>query len=59
MRDRVLTAAEIQRMLDVAPESLKPVWQCAYHTGLRQGEIWLAAQRRMDTSRGSDLQLRM
>jgi integrase len=38
-RDRVLTPEEFARMLEVSPNYLKPVLQCAYHTGMRKGEI--------------------
>jgi integrase len=39
IRDRILTAEEFQRMLGASPEYLKPILQCAYHTGMRRGEI--------------------
>jgi integrase len=39
IRDRVLTAEEFQRMLDASPEYLKPILHCAYHTGMRRGEL--------------------
>jgi hypothetical protein len=34
IRDRVLTAEEFQRMVGFAPDYLKPVLLCAYHTGM-------------------------
>ena len=39
LRDRVLTLEEFQRMVDAAPEYLKSMLICAFHTGMRRGEI--------------------
>jgi hypothetical protein len=36
VRDRVLTAAEFQRMLGVSPDYLRPALICAYYTGMRK-----------------------
>jgi integrase len=39
IRDRILTAEEFQRMLAASPDYLRPILLCAYHTGMRRGEI--------------------
>jgi hypothetical protein len=37
--DRVLTAEEFHRMVDISPDYLKPTVLCAYSTGMRMAEI--------------------
>ena len=39
IRDRILTADEFQRMVNASPGYLNPILHCAYHTGIRPGEI--------------------
>jgi hypothetical protein len=36
IRDRVLTAEESQRMVELSPSYLRPVFICAYYTGMRK-----------------------
>jgi integrase len=48
IRDRVLTSEEFQRMLDASPEFLKPILHCAFHTGMRRGEILELTWDRVD-----------
>ena len=38
IRARVLTPEEFARILEIPPGHLKPVLQCTYHTGMREGE---------------------
>jgi integrase len=52
MRNRVLTPEEFQRMVDFSPEYLKPVLLCAYHTGMRRGEILGLTWDRVDLKSG-------
>ena len=52
IRDRVLTAEEFQRMLDASLEYLKPILHCAYHTGMRLGEILELTWDRVDLKAG-------
>jgi integrase len=52
VRDRVLTPEEFQRMLGVSPDYLKPVLLCAYHTGMRRGEILGLTWDRVDLKSG-------
>jgi integrase len=57
VRDRVLTPEEFGRMLDISPDFLKPVFQCAYHTGMRKGEILGLSWDRVDL-KGSFIRLK-
>jgi integrase len=52
IRDRVLTAEEFQRMLDASPDYLKPILHCAYHTGMRRGELLELTWDRVDLRAG-------
>ena len=52
IRDRVLTSEEFHRMVDVSPAYLKPVLLCAYHTGMRRGEILGLTWDRVDLKAG-------
>jgi integrase len=52
VRDRVLTADEFQRMLNVSPDYLRPVLICAYHTGMRKEEILGLTWDRVDLKGG-------
>ena len=52
IRDRVLTPEEFARMLEASPDYLKPVLQCAYHTGMRKGEILGLTWDRVDLKAG-------
>jgi integrase len=52
IRDRILTPKEFARMLEVCPDHLKPVLQCAYHTGMRKGEILGLTWDRVDLKVG-------
>jgi integrase len=52
IRDRVLTPEEFARMLEILPDYLKPVLQCAYHTGMRKGEILGLTWDRVDLKAG-------
>jgi integrase len=50
--DRVLTAEEFQRMVDLSPDYLKPVLICAYHTSMRKSEILELTWDRVDLKAG-------
>jgi integrase len=52
IRDRVLTAEEFRRMLDLPPENLKPILHCAYHTGMRRGELLALTWEKVDLKAG-------
>jgi integrase len=52
IRDRVLTAEEFERMLRASPDYLTPVLLCAYHTGMRRGEILGLTWNRVDLKAG-------
>jgi integrase len=52
IRDRVLNAEEFQRLVDVSPDYFKPVLLCAYHTGMRKGEILRLTWDRVDLKAG-------
>jgi integrase len=52
IRDRILTAEEFQRMLNASPEYLKPILHCAYHTGMRRGEILALTWDKVDLKAG-------
>jgi len=52
IRDRVLTADEFQRMLEVSPDYLRPMLICAYHTGMRKEEILGLTWDRVDLKSG-------
>lgn len=52
VRDRVLTPDEFQRMVNVSPAYLKPVLLCAYHTGMRRGEVLGLTWDRVDLKAG-------
>jgi integrase len=52
VRDRVLTAEEFQRIVNSSPDYLKPVLVCAYHTGMRRGEILGLTWDRVDMKAG-------
>jgi integrase len=52
VRDRVLTAEEFERLVDVSPAYLQPVPRCAYHTGMRKGEILGLTWERVDLKAG-------
>jgi integrase len=52
IRDRVLTAEEFHRMLDASPDYLKPILQCAYHTGMRRGEVLALTWDKVDLKVG-------
>jgi integrase len=52
IRDRVLTSEEFQRMVDSSPDYLKPILMCAYHTGMRRGEILGLSWDRVDLKAG-------
>jgi integrase len=52
VRDRVLTPEEFQRMVNSSPDYLKPVLVCAYHTGMRRGEILGLTWDRVDMKTG-------
>lgn len=51
-RDRVLTAAEWQRLYEMAYPHLKPILQIAYYLGKRLGEILNLSWDRVDLQRG-------
>jgi integrase len=50
--DRILTAEEFQRMVDVSPDYLKPVLACAYYPGMRKAEILGLTWDRIDLKAG-------
>jgi integrase len=50
--DRVLTAEEFQRMVDLSPDYLKPILICAYFTGMRKAEILGLTWDRVDLKAG-------
>jgi integrase len=52
VRDRVLTAEEFGRLVDVSPAYLQPVLTCAYQTGMRKGEIFGLTWDRVDLKAG-------
>jgi integrase len=52
IRDRILTGEEFARLVDVSPVYLKPVLTCAYHTGMRKGEIFRLTWERVDLKAG-------
>jgi integrase len=52
IRDRVLTREEFDRMLKASPDYLKPILQCAYHTGMRKAEILHLTWDRVDLKSG-------
>jgi integrase len=52
VRDRILTPEEFQLMVNAAPEYFKPVLLCAYHTGMRRGEILGLTWDHVDLKRG-------
>jgi integrase len=39
VRDRVLSVEEFQRLLEAAPNDLRPILLLAHDTGMRRGEI--------------------
>ena len=52
VRDRVLTPEEFQHMVSAAPGYLRPILLCAYHTGMRRGEILGLTWDRVDLKGG-------
>ena len=52
IRDRILTPEEFERMLNAAPEYLKPILLCAYRTVMRRGEILNLTWDRVDLKSG-------
>jgi integrase len=50
--DRVLTAEEFRRMVNLSPDYLKPIVLCAYYTGMRKAEILGLTWGRVDLKAG-------
>jgi integrase len=50
--DRVLTAEEFQRMVDLSPDYLKPILTCAYYASMRKAEILGLTWDRVDLKVG-------
>jgi integrase len=51
-RDRVLSDAEFQALMNAAPSHLKPILLTAYHTGMRKSEILNLIWDRIDLKAG-------
>jgi len=51
-KDRILSAAEAQRLIENASESIRPVLLIALHTGMRRGEILGLKWANVDAARG-------
>jgi integrase len=50
--DRVLTAEEFRRMVDLSPDYLRPILTCAYYTSMRKAEILGLTWDRVDLKVG-------
>lgn len=52
IRDKVLTAEEFQRMVDISPDYLKPILTCIYYTAMGKAEILGLTWDRVDIKAG-------
>lgn len=52
VRDRVLSVEEFQRLLEAAPNYLRPILLLAHDTGMRRGEILNLRWSQVDLQHG-------
>jgi integrase len=53
VRDRIFSAEEVVRLLDIAPEGIRPIILLAYQAGMRRGEIVSLRWEQVDVKRGT------
>jgi integrase len=52
VRDRIFSAGEVARLLDIAPEWIRPIILLAHQAGMRRGEIVSLRWEQVDVKRG-------